>query len=63
MMTREEIAAEIKNVPDDKLNELYMIIKYLASVKGEGEGGTSTMARLRQIQISAAPDFSTKATL
>jgi hypothetical protein len=32
MMTREDIAAEIKNVPDEKLDELYRIIKHLESV-------------------------------
>src|SRR5690242_9236450 len=63
MMTREDIAAEIKNVPDEKLDELYRIIKHLESGNDEGEEAASTMARLRQIQISAAPDFSTKATL
>jgi hypothetical protein len=63
MRTREEIAVEVKNVPDEKLDELYRIIKHLESVNDEGAAEASTMARLRQIQISAAPDFSTKATL
>jgi hypothetical protein len=63
MRTREDIAAEIKNVPDEKLDELYRIIKHLESVDDKDAAEASTMARLRQIQISAAPDFSAKANL
>jgi len=63
MVTREEIIAEIQKVPEKYLDELYGIIKKYETPDGAGEAQQSVMARLRQIRISAAPDFSTKASL
>lgn len=64
MVTREDIVAEIQKVPEKHLEELYRIVKEF-EVKGEKEDGAdqSVMARLRQIKISASPDFSIKAKL
>ena len=64
MVTREEIVAEIQKVPEKHLEELYRVIKDFEA-KSDGEDGPeqSAMAQLRQIKISASPDFSIKANL
>jgi len=63
MVTREEIIAEIQKVPEKHLNELYRIVKSYETAGGEEEPNQSVMAKLRQIRISASPDFSIKANL
>ena len=63
MVTREEIIAEIQKVPEKHLNELYRIVKSYETADGEDEPNQSVMAKLRQIRISASPDFSIKANL
>lgn len=63
MITRERLAEEIKKVPDERLEELYRVIKDLEQEKEAVEAGQTVMARLRDIKISASPDFSIKATL
>lgn len=63
MVTREEVIAEIKKVPEKHLDELYRIIKNYELPSGDDELNQSVMAKLRQIKISAAPDFSVKADL
>jgi len=63
MVTREEVIAEIQKVPEKHLDELYRIVKNYEMASGEDESNQSVMATLRQIKISAAPDFSTKANL
>ncbi len=63
MVTREEVIAEIQKVPEKHLDELYRIVKKYETASGEDESNQSVMATLRQIKISASPDFSTKANL
>ena len=63
MVTREEVIAEIQKVPEKYLDELYRIIKKYDVESGEDESSQSVMAKLRQIKISASPDFSIKANL
>jgi len=63
MVTREEIIAEIQKVPEKHLDELYHIVKSYEAVGGDEESSQGVMARLRQIKISAPPDFSIKANL
>ena len=64
MVTREEIVAEIQKVPEKHLEELYRIVKDFEVKDDEGDGADqSVMAQLRQIKISASPDFSIKANL
>ncbi|HEX8844555.1 MAG TPA: hypothetical protein VF791_07915 [Pyrinomonadaceae bacterium] len=63
MVTREEIIAEIRKVPEKHLDELYRIIKNYETVNEGDESNQSVMARLRQIKISASPDFSIRANL
>jgi hypothetical protein len=64
MVTREEVIAEIQKVPDKHLDELYGIIKkYEGTGKVGDDADQNIMAKLRQIKISASPDFSIKANL
>ncbi len=63
MVTREEVIAEIQKVPEKHLDELYRIVKNYEMASGEDESNQSVMATLRQIKISASPDFSIKANL
>ena len=63
MVTREEVIAEIQKVPEKHLDELYRIVKNYEMASGGDESNKSVMATLRQIKISASPDFSTKANL
>jgi hypothetical protein len=61
MVTREEIVAEIRKVPEKHLEELYKVVKDFE--ESEDSSGQNVMAALRQIKISASPDFSMKANL
>ena len=63
MVTREEVIAEIQKVPDERLEALYFIIKDFEGRSGEDELNHNVMAALRQIKITASPDFSIKAKL
>ena len=63
MVTREEVVAEIQKVPEKHLDELYRIIKKYEGTSAEDNASQSVMAKLRQIKISATPDFSIKANL
>ncbi len=64
MVTREDIVAEIQKVPEEHLDDLYQIIKKYERKDGVQENeNQSVMAKLRQIKISASPDFSIKANL
>lgn len=63
MITREQLISEIQNIPERYLEEVYQIIKSFESQPEEGQQAESIMAQLRKIKISAAPDFSTKASL
>lgn len=61
MVTREEIVAEIQKVPEKHLEELYKVIKAFEESSEADEPHQNVMAALRQIKISASPDFSSKA--
>ena len=63
MVTREEVLAEIQRLPEKHLDEIYRIIKNYEENGEQSDAGESVMARLRQIRISASPDFSTNANL
>ena len=63
MVTREDLIAGIKRVPEKHLDELYRIIKNYEENGEQPDASESVMARLRQIRISASPDFSTRADL
>jgi hypothetical protein len=63
MVTREELVAEIQRVPEKHLGELYRIIKSYEENGAESERSENIMAKLREIKISALPDFSINASL
>ena len=64
MITREEVVAAINNLPEHCLDDLYRVIKeFEAGQEHEDLAGKNALARLRQIRISASPDFSTTINL
>jgi hypothetical protein len=64
MVTKEDVIAEIQKIPEKHLEELYRIIKdFEVNNNEEEKSNQSVMAKLRQVKISASPDFSTKANL
>lgn len=63
MVTREEILVEVRKMPEQYLDELYQVIKDFESRSGTELSDQDVMAKLREIKISAAPDFSTRADL
>jgi hypothetical protein len=64
MVTKEDVIAEIQKIPEKHLEELYRIIKDFEVKDDEEEkSNQSVMAKLRQVKISASPDFSIKANL
>ena len=58
MTIKEQIIQKIEKVPEQNLPQLYDVIKNF-----EEDLETKALAKLRKIRISAAPDFSVKATL
>ena len=63
MATREEILVEVQKMPEQYLDELYQIIKDFESRRQTELSDQDVMAALREIKISASPDFSTRAEL
>jgi len=63
MVTREDVVVEVQKVPEKYLEELYRIIKDFEEKGEEDEPDQNVMAALREIRISASPDFSIKANL
>ncbi|MCA1631613.1 MAG: hypothetical protein LC785_09895 [Acidobacteria bacterium] len=57
MATREEIKSELENVPEERLTELYRIVKTFAQSR-HPSSQPSLMAKLRRVRIDAPPDFS-----
>ncbi len=55
MTTRELIQAEIANIPEEKLGELYRLIQRFTTVKAPPSNGI--MAKLQGVQIEAPADF------
>lgn len=56
MTTRELIEAEIGKIPDDRLDELYGVIRDFAAAKAAG-ARSGIMAKLRGVRIEAPSDF------
>jgi hypothetical protein len=56
MATREEIKSEVEKVPDERLDELYRVVKTFSQAKSS-DGKQSLMAKLRSIQIEGPEDF------
>ena len=57
MVTKEKIKSEIEKVPDERLPELYQIVKRFAQ-PGSDSSKPTLMSKLRRIRISGPPDFS-----
>jgi hypothetical protein len=57
MITKEEIKSEIEKVPEERLAELYQIVRGFTLSKLAATKPT-LMSKLRRIRINAPPDFS-----
>jgi propanediol dehydratase small subunit len=57
MATKEEIKSELEKVPEDRLAELYQIVRRFTQSKPISSQPT-LMSKLKRIRISAPPDFS-----
>jgi hypothetical protein len=57
MATKEEIKSEVEKVPEERLAELYQVVKGFTQSKLKSSE-PSLMSKLRRIRISAPPDFS-----
>ncbi len=55
MTTKERIEAEIQNMDENQLNELYQVIKQISQAKADAPA--SLMSKLKQVKIQAPEDF------
>lgn len=60
MSTKELIEAEIRQMDENQLNELYPLVKQIADTK---KPAPSLMAKLKQVRIEAPEDFATNLDL
>jgi hypothetical protein len=56
MISKEQIKAEIEGVPDDRLEDLYSIIKTYSKCQRQ-PNGRSLMSKLSEIAIDGPEDF------
>lgn len=56
MVTRETIKSEVEKVPDEKLEELYRVVRNFSREKASGTAG-GFLSRLSRIQIEGPEDF------
>ena len=56
MISKELIKSEIEKVPEDRLEELYSIVRIYSEPGGNGAGRT-LMSALREITIDGPEDF------
>ncbi len=57
MATKEEIKSEVEKVPEERLAELYQIVRRFTQSRPTSSQ-TTLMSKLRRVRISAPPDFS-----
>ena len=57
MATKEEIKSEIEKVPEERLAELYQIVRRFTQSRPSSSQPT-LMSKSRRVRISAPPDFS-----
>ena len=57
MITKEIIKSEIERVPEERLEELYEVVKIYSRTETESNGGT-LFSKLRNITIDGPEDFS-----
>jgi hypothetical protein len=55
MTTKQLIQAEIENLSDEGLDELYKVIKQFVQTSTHHQSGI--LSKLRQVEIEAPPDF------
>jgi hypothetical protein len=56
MISKELIKSEIEKVPDNRLEELYSLVRTYSQLTGNGDG-RSFMSKLREITIDGPEDF------
>ena len=57
MITKETIKSEVERVPEDRLAELYQVVKTFTESQ-PSSSKPSLMSKLKNVRISAPPDFS-----
>lgn len=57
MVTKEIIKSEIERVPDERLEELYEVVKIYSRTETENNG-SSLFSKLKKISIDGPEDFS-----
>ncbi len=57
MVTKEIIKSEIERVPEDRLEELYEVVKIYSRTETENNGDT-LFSKLKKISIDGPVDFS-----
>jgi hypothetical protein len=57
MATKEIIKSEIERVPEDRLEELYEVVKIYSRTESENNGDT-LFSKLKKISINGPEDFS-----
>lgn len=57
MITKETIKSEIEKVPEERLDELFRVVRAFTIVRPESDG-QSFLAKLKNIRIDAPADFS-----
>lgn len=55
MATKEEIKTEVEKVPEERLAELYQIVRRFTQPRSSAP---TLMSKLKRVRISAPPDFS-----
>ena len=57
MITKEIIKSEVERVPEERLEELYEVVKIYSRAESESNGGT-LFSKLRDVTIDGPEDFS-----
>ena len=57
MVTKEIIKSEIERVPDERLEELYEVVKIFSRTE-TGKNGSTLFTKLKKISIDGPVDFS-----
>jgi hypothetical protein len=57
MISKEVIKSEIEKVPEERLDELFRVVRTFTT-QGVESNGQSLMSKLKNIQIDAPADFS-----
>lgn len=57
MITKEEIKSEIEKVPEERLTELYQIVRRFTQTRRSSSEPT-LMSKLKRVRINAPADFS-----